>query len=278
MFISKNKIIFLNSKLILNNNINNNLIRFTTRNILQNNNYNNNNNNKMSLDNCKKVAAYKAVDDFVKDGCKIGIGSGSTIKYAVDRIKELGLKNVICVPTSFQSTQLIVEAGLELSDLSRTPELDITIDGADEVDKDFNLIKGGGGCQLQEKIVAYSSKKLVIVADHTKESTELGENWKKGIPIEVVPMAYVPVMKKLESSSFSLTPKLRMAVNKAGPVVTDNGNFIIDAQFSKPLSNIPQLAIDIKMIPGVVETGLFVNMTKIAYFGQIDGTCKVKSI
>ncbi|KAN0036745.1 hypothetical protein ACTFIV_002054 [Dictyostelium citrinum] len=232
----------------------------------------------MSLDNCKKVAAYKAVDDFVRDGSKVGIGSGSTIKYAVDRIKELGLKKVICVPTSFQSTQLIVEAGLELSDLSRTPELDVTIDGADEVDKDFNLIKGGGGCQLQEKIVAYASKKLVIVADYTKESTELGENWKKGIPIEVVPMAYVPVMKKLESSSFSLTPKLRMAINKAGPVVTDNGNFVIDAQFSKPLSNIPQLAIDIKMIPGVVETGLFVNMTQTAYFGQTDGTCKVKSI
>ncbi|KAF2069299.1 hypothetical protein CYY_009380 [Polysphondylium violaceum] len=226
-------------------------------------------NEKELLESSKKAAGYKAVDDYLSDGLRVGIGSGSTIKYVVDRIKEKGL-NVVCVPTSFQSTQLIVDAGLTLSDLSRTPSLDITIDGADEVDPDFNIIKGGGGCQLQEKVVAYASKQLVIVADYTKDVKHLGENWKKGIPIEVIPMAYVPVMKKLES--MSLTPVLRMAVNKAGPVVSDNGNFIIDAKFQPPLSNIPQLAIDIKMIPGVVETGLFINMAKKVYFGQKDGS------
>ncbi|EGC29910.1 ribose-5-phosphate isomerase [Dictyostelium purpureum] len=230
---------------------------------------------KLVLDNAKKAAAYKAVDEYVKDGMNVGIGSGSTIKYAVDRIKELGLK-VTCVPTSFQSTQLIIEAGLVLSDLSRTPKLHVTIDGADECDKDFNIIKGGGACQLQEKCVAYVSDTLLIVADYTKDSVQLGDTWKKGIPIEVIPMAYVPVMKKLES--LSLKPVLRMAVNKAGPVVSDNGNFIIDAIFTPPLQNIPQLAIDIKMIPGVVETGLFINMAKKLYFGQKDGSVISKTL
>ncbi|GAM25339.1 hypothetical protein SAMD00019534_085140, partial [Acytostelium subglobosum LB1] len=227
-------------------------------------------NTKESLEQAKKLAGYKAVDDCLKSGLRVGIGSGSTIKYVVDRIKELGL-NVTCVPTSFQSTQLIVQAGLTLSDLSLTPELDITIDGADEVDRDLNLIKGGGACQLQEKVVAYASKQMVVVADYTKDSEHFGQQWKKGIPIEVVPMAYVPVMKKL--ATMSLRPVLRMAVNKAGPVVSDNGNFIIDAQFDT-LNDVPAIATQIKMIPGVVETGLFVNVACRAYFGQADGTVK----
>ncbi|EFA78346.1 ribose-5-phosphate isomerase [Heterostelium album PN500] len=229
---------------------------------------------KEILEKAKKLAGYKAVDDNLKSGLRVGIGSGSTIKYVVDRIKELGL-DVICVPTSFQSTQLIVNAGLTLSDLSRTPELDITIDGADEVDSQLNCIKGGGACQLQEKIVAAASKRLVIVADFTKDSQAFGQQWKRGIPIEVVPMAYVPVMNKL--SSMSLKPVLRMAVNKAGPVVSDNANFIIDAQFES-ISNVAELATKIKMIPGVVETGLFVNMASRAYFGQQDGTVKERTI
>ncbi|EGG22639.1 ribose-5-phosphate isomerase [Cavenderia fasciculata] len=230
---------------------------------------------KETLEKAKKLASYKAVDDNVRAGMKVGIGSGSTIKYAVDRIKELGIP-LTCVPTSFQSTQLIIAAGLELSDLSRTPELDVTIDGADEVDAQLNLIKGGGACQLQEKIVAASSKKLIIVADFSKDSSQFGDNWKKGIPIEVVPMAYVPVMIKLERS-FGLKPVLRMAVNKAGPVVTDNANFVIDAQFTS-IDNPADLATKIKMIPGVVETGLFINMAEKAYFGQKDGTVKERSI
>eukprot|EP01132_Coremiostelium_polycephalum_P001007 gene1007-1277_t len=221
----------------------------------------------------KKASGYKAVDENLSNGLRVGIGSGSTIKFVVDRIKELGL-NITCVPTSFQSTQLVVEAGLVLSDLSRTPELDITIDGADEVDKDFNLIKGGGACQLQEKVVAAASKKLVIVADHTKDSVSLGEKWKKGIPVEVVPMAYVPVMKTMEK--LGLKPVLRMAVNKAGPVVSDNGNFIVDAQFQS-IQDVASLNQNIKMIPGVVETGLFVGMASKVYFGQKDGTVKIVS-
>eukprot|EP01133_Synstelium_polycarpum_P007394 gene7394-8642_t len=228
---------------------------------------------KQTLEKAKKLAGYKAVEENLKSGMRVGIGSGSTIKYVVDRIKELGL-DVTCVPTSFQSTQLIVEAGLVLSDLSRTPSLDITIDGADEVDANLNLIKGGGACQLQEKIVAAASKTLVVVADFTKDSVAFGDNWKKGIPIEVVPMAYVPIMQQL--TKISLRPVLRMAVNKAGPVVSDNGNFIIDAQFDN-IADVPALATQIKMMPGIVETGLFVGYASKAYFGQADGSVKTRT-
>ncbi|KYQ88453.1 ribose-5-phosphate isomerase [Tieghemostelium lacteum] len=234
---------------------------------------------KKLLDDAKKLAGYRAVEDNVKNGQRVGIGSGSTVKYVVDKIKELGYTDCICVPTSFQSRQLIIEAGLKLSDLSITPELDITIDGADEVDQHFNLIKGGGGCQLQEKIVAHASKELVIVADYSKDSVEFGQNWKKGIPIEVHPMAYVPIIKQLSQAPFNLKATLRMAVNKAGPVVTDNGNFVLDATFQSLNSQheIEKLNVQLKMIPGVVEHGLFINMTKKVYFGQTDGTIKLRS-
>jgi ribose 5-phosphate isomerase A len=108
--------------------------------------------------------------------------------------------------------------------------IDVTIDGADEVDLQLNCIKGGGACQLQEKIVAFAAKKFVIIADYRKESSKLGEQWVQGVPIEVVPMAYVPLMNKLKE--FGGAPVLRMAKNKAGPVVTDNGNFVLDVNVS----------------------------------------------
>jgi ribose 5-phosphate isomerase A len=220
----------------------------------------------------KKKAAYTAVDEFIKDKMIVGIGSGSTVSYAVERIiqrvKEEKLK-LICIPTSFQSTQLIVEGKLTLGDLSRYPVIDVDIDGADEVDAHLQLIKGGGGCQTQEKIVASNSKTLIIIADYRKDSKILGEQWKKGIPIEVIPCAYVPLMTKFYQMGGK--PILRMGINKAGPVVTDNGNFILDVDFGL-IPNPEDLENKIKFIPGVVETGLFINMAKKAFFGHLDGT------
>ena len=144
----------------------------------------------------------------------------------LNREKNLNLK---CIPTSFQSYQLIIENGLNLVSLDQYPEIDLDIDGADEIDKDLNLIKGGGGCLVQEKIIASNSKNLVIIADFRKISENLGENWKKGVPVEVIPIAYKPIMKKLEKLGGK--PELRMAQAKAGPLVSDNGNFIIDVDF-----------------------------------------------
>jgi len=220
----------------------------------------------------KKKAAYAAVDDFVKDKQVLGVGSGSTVVYAVERlaqrVKEEKL-SIVCVPTSFQATNLIIQNGLQLGDLNRFPELDITIDGADEVDDNLSLIKGGGACQTQEKLVAANSKQLIVIADYRKDSKLLGEKWRAGVPLEVLQLGYVSVMKKL--AKLGGKPVLRMGMNKAGPVVTDNGHLVIDVDFGE-IKDPAGLNTQLKMIAGVVETGLFVNMATRAYFGQADGT------
>ncbi|GFY52628.1 ribose-5-phosphate isomerase [Trichonephila inaurata madagascariensis] len=225
----------------------------------------------------KKVAATKAIDDHIKGNCTVGIGSGSTIVYAVEHLAKKVHKDnlqIPCVPTSIQAKQLIRLHKLCLSDLEETPELDFVFDGADEVDSNLTLIKGGGGCLTQEKIVASCTKKLIIVADHRKDSKSLGTNWTKGIPIEVIPMAYVPIKNRLEAMGG--VAELRMAKAKAGPVVTDNGNFILDWKFN--VSDADWKAIDKKItcFPGVVDTGLFVDMASKVYFGQPDGTASVR--
>jgi ribose 5-phosphate isomerase A len=220
----------------------------------------------------KKAAAIKAVEENVKENMILGIGSGSTVVYAVERIGEMNKEkdmNLKCIPTSFQSYQLIVKNGLSLASLDQYPDIDLDIDGADEIDNDLNLIKGGGGCLVQEKIVASNSKKLVIIADFRKTSQILGENWKQGVPIEVLSIAYVPLMKRFEKMGGE--PVLRMATAKAGPLVTDNGNFIIDVDFGK-IENPNVLNEQILRMPGVVDTGLFIKMANIAYIGQEDGT------
>lgn len=219
----------------------------------------------------KKNAAFKAVEENVKEGMILGIGSGSTIVYAVEKIAEINKKKDLklkCIPTSFQSYQLIVDNDLSLVSLDQYPEIDLDIDGADEIDNELNLIKGGGGCLVQEKIIAYNSKKLVIIADFRKKSSKLGENWKKGVPIEVMPIAYIPIMNKLKK--LGGTPKLRMAQAKAGPLVTDNGNFIIDVDFGI-MDSPSDIDFKISQIPGVVDTGFFIGMTSKAYIGQEDG-------
>ena len=137
------------------------------------------------------------------------------------------------------------------------------------VDPDRNLIKGGGGCQLQEKVVASCTKQLIIIADYRKQSKRLGSMWKKGVPIEVVPMAWKPVELRLKNMGGK--PHLRMAVNKAGPVVTDNGGFVIDCDFGE-IADPAELDSRIRAIVGVVETGLFVGMATKCYFGQEDGS------
>jgi ribose 5-phosphate isomerase A len=220
----------------------------------------------------KKMAAEKAVEENIREKMVVGIGSGSTVVYAIKKIAEMNNKRNLdlkCIPTSFQSYQLIIDNNLHLVSLDQYPEIDVTIDGADEIDKNLNLIKGGGGCLVQEKIIAFFSKILIIVADFRKNSKFLGENWKKGVPIEVIPMAYKAIMKKLEQLGGK--PILRMAIAKAGPLITDNGNFIIDVDFG--IIKEPSLLNDkILHIPGVVDTGLFIGMTQKVYIGQKDGT------
>ncbi|XP_047989698.1 ribose-5-phosphate isomerase [Leguminivora glycinivorella] len=233
----------------------------------------------MSLEKAKQVAAYTAVDEYVTDNSVFGVGSGSTVVYAVQRLAErveTEKLKVTCIPTSFQAKQLIVKHNLVLGELDTSPLIDVTIDGADEVDGNMTLIKGGGGCLLQEKIVASCSKKMIVIADYTKDSSKLGDRYKKGIPIEVIPMAYVPIRNKIVDL-FGGEVKLRSAVAKAGPVVTDNGNFILDWMFTNQDLDWSHVDKTIKLIPGVVETGLFVNMCQKAYFGQPEGNVVERS-
>ncbi|XP_030383080.1 ribose-5-phosphate isomerase [Scaptodrosophila lebanonensis] len=239
--------------------------------------------NKIALDEAKKLAARTAVDEWITEDTKIvGIGSGSTIVFAVQRIaervwKEGALCDLICVPTSFQARQLILDYNLNLGDLDRNPIIDIAIDGADEVDSRMVLIKGGGGCLLQEKIVASCAKHLIVIADYTKRSLRLGEQWCKGIPIEVTPIAHVPIKLKIEAL-FGGEATLRMALAKAGPIITDSGNFLLDWRFvAKREFDWDEVNRALMMIPGVVETGLFVDNAHKCYFGMADGTVKVQN-
>lgn len=228
--------------------------------------------NEGLIESSKKTAAERATEENIKENMTLGIGSGSTVIYAIKKIAEMNKHNNLnlkCIPTSFQSSQLIVKNRLNLVSLDQYPVIDLAIDGADEIDKELNLIKGGGGCLVQEKIVASNSKTFVIVADFRKKSENLGENWKKGIPIEIIPLAYIPLMNKMEK--LGAKPKLRMAKVKSGPLVTDNGNFIIDVDFGI-VKNPAELNNKIRVIPGVVDTGLFIGMASKVYIGQKDGS------
>ncbi|KTW28848.1 ribose 5-phosphate isomerase A [Pneumocystis carinii B80] len=226
---------------------------------------------KSEIEKAKQQAAYKAVDECFSEEMKIiGIGSGSTVAYAVERIAQKKVKDMIFIPTGFQSRQLILDLGLYLGDVDVYSTVDIVFDGADEVDDDLNCIKGGGACLFQEKLVASSAKKKVIIADYRKKSHILGEKWHQGIPVEVIPVACSRVMNNLIRLG-SLGPKLRPCRHKAGPMITDHGNFIIDAPFGK-IKHPEVLEKNIKMIIGVVEVGLFVNIADVVYFGNEDET------
>ncbi|EAU86951.1 ribose-5-phosphate isomerase [Coprinopsis cinerea okayama7 len=229
----------------------------------------------------KRLAAYTAVDQHVKPEHRIiGIGSGSTVPYVVDRIVQQGVElnaGRVFIPTGFQSRQLIVAAGLTLGDVDQYPTIDITIDGADEVDHNLNCVKGGGACHLREKVLAEAAHTFILVADYRKNVQFLGTNYLSGVPIEVVPFAYNKVLHNLHHSLGSPKAALRMAIKKAGPVVSDNGNFIIDAPFTQEQLADPYTVLaQIKMLTGVVEVGLFCKMAKAAYFGNEDGSVTVR--
>ncbi|KAE8219356.1 hypothetical protein CF319_g6932 [Tilletia indica] len=231
----------------------------------------------------KRAAAYAAVDNHVHEGDGvIGIGSGSTVPYVVERIAQQGAEvneKRWFVPTGFQSRELIIKAGLRLGDVDSFPHIDVTIDGADEVDNFLNCIKGGGACHLREKVLAEAAREFIVVADYRKNSGLLGDKWEQGVPVEVAPFAYAKVLDNLRKLG-STKATLRMAKAKAGPVVTDNGNFCIDAPFPPSQMRDPaELLIRIKLLTGVVEVGLFCGMCKAAYFGNDDakGTITIKT-
>lgn len=227
------------------------------------------------IEKAKKNAALEAVKH-VKDKFVIGLGSGSTAAYAIEeignRVKRENL-HVLGVPTSYQSFMLAVKNGIPITTLEEYPALDLTIDGADQIDDELNLIKGMGGALAREKVVASASKKFVIVADERKKVKILGEN-SHPVPIEVLPFAVQTVMLKIKEIGGK--PVIRESVKKVGPVVTDNGNFVVDANFGL-IHDPTELERKLKMLPGVVETGLFVKMANIVYLGKRSGIEKLEA-
>ncbi|KAJ8146156.1 hypothetical protein OY671_000782 [Metschnikowia pulcherrima] len=224
------------------------------------------------IESAKKAAAFRAVDENFPTNAKVvGIGSGSTVVYVAERLSQHANKaDFVCIPTGFQSRQLILDHGLHVGTIEQFPSIDIAFDGADECDEKLNLIKGGGACLLQEKLVAEASEKFIIVADFRKKSNALGTEWTQGVPIEIVPNAYAKVtldLKRLGAKNIDLRQGGKA---KAGPVITDNNNFLIDADFGA-IEDPQDLHRKIKSLCGVVDTGLFTNLADKAYFGEQSG-------
>ena len=217
----------------------------------------------------KKAVAEAAVNE-VTSNMIVGLGSGSTaaimIKTLANKIKAGELKNIRGVPTSFQSEVLALELGIPLIDLASVAHIDLAIDGADEVNPDYQLIKGGGACHVREKLVASKANKLLIVVDQTKIVENLNESFP--LPVEVLPSAWKQVKDVLEKMDAKC--KLRMAEKKAGPVVTDEGNLVLDVLFNGGIKNPKETELQINNIPGVLENGLFVDLTYKVLVGKIE--------
>ena len=229
---------------------------------------------KELAEEAKKKAALEAVKH-VKDGFVVGLGSGSTVAYAIEalgeRIKRERL-SIVGIPTSYQAFLLAVKHGIAVTTLEEHPKINVTIDGADQIDAKLNLIKGMGGALAREKIVASASKQNIIIADESKKVRVLGESGHP-VPIEVLPFAISIVKHKIEALGGK--PVLREGKGKVGPVITDNGNAVIDASFG-PIDNVAELEKKLKMIPGAVETGLFVGLADIAYIGTSSKVEKIE--
>jgi len=215
----------------------------------------------------EKQNAADAAVEHVQDGFVVGLGSGSTAALAIqaigERVKKESL-HILGIPTSSQAFQVAVECGIQITTLDEHPNIDVTIDGADQLTAELCLIKGGGAALLREKIVASASKLNIIIADQAKKTRYLGEK-NQFVPVEVLPFALTPVKQKI--ATLGGKSVAREVKGKLGPVITDNGNAVLDVYFGE-IPDPAGLAVKLKMLPGVIETGLFVGLTDIAYVGS----------
>ena len=213
----------------------------------------------------KKRAASQAVDK-IESGMVLGIGSGTTtaeaIKIIGQKITNGQLSDIRGVPTSYHSIQEAVKAGIPLTTLDEYPQLDLGIDGADQIDSNLDAIKGHGGAMLREKIVAASCKRYILIVDETKQANTLGTS--QEVYLEVHPFSITPVLNKIIEMGAKAT--VRQAAHKLGPVITDNGNNLIDALFG-PIENPRELNGKLHSVQGLIETGLFIGYADTAYIG-----------
>lgn len=222
-----------------------------------------------------KEMVAKEVMKYVETDMVIGLGSGSTMVYVINEIAKAiedgRIRKIIGVPTSFQSEILGRELGIQIVDFNQVNRIDLAIDGADEVDPEKRLIKGGGGAHTREKYIDYFSDRLIIVVDESKLVQRLGQRF--AVPVEVLPQTYQSVKKRLLQMNGE--PQLRMAIRKAGPVITDQGNFILDVKF-RDIDNPKQMENNLNNIPGVIENGIFTKRVEEVLIGSYsDGKMKL---
>jgi ribose 5-phosphate isomerase A len=226
-----------------------------------------------------KQAVALAATDQIQSGMVVGLGSGSTAALMIEalgeRLKRGELQDITGVTTSFQGEVLAAELGIPLKSLNAIDRIDLAIDGADEVDPSFQLIKGGGACHVQEKLVARRADRFVVVVDSTKLVERLNLGFL--LPVEVLPGAWRQVQGQL--ANLGGEAQLRMAIKKAGPVVTDQGNLVLDVRFDSGIGDPVGLEKEINNLPGVLENGLFVNLTDQVLVGEItDGIAAVRDL
>ena len=224
-------------------------------------------------DELKQQAALHAVE-LVQSDMVVGLGSGSTANFAVqciaERIKSGGLKNIVAIPSSARTEKLATELGIPLVGFDEKQQIDITIDGADEVDPDLNLIKGGGGALLREKIVAQASRQNIIVVDESKLSTHLGTKW--ALPVEVIAFACQTETSFLKSIGASVSIRCR---DDGSYFKTDQNNLILDANFG-PIADPAKLAAQLNERAGIVEHGLFLEIASDVIVAETDGIRHLK--
>lgn len=235
--------------------------------------------NLSPIDKAKYVAARRAVE-YVEDGMRVGLGTGSTAAWMIKCLGEMVREetlNITGVATSTRTAEMAQQLGIKVVTLDEAKWLDVTIDGADEYDNDLNLIKGGGGALLQEKIVATASDQMIVIADLSKQVDGLGAF---PLPVEVIPFGWQTTKALVEETLINLdvlgrTAALRM--NDNFPYVTDQGNYIIDLHLRR-IGNPRQLSLVINQIPGVVENGLFIDICDVVVIGHGDGSVEVRDI
>eukprot|EP01035_Chromulina_nebulosa_P021376 gene21376-27693_t len=235
----------------------------------------------LTQDELKKLVGYKAVDDYVRSGMVVGLGTGSTAAFAVERVgqklKSGELTNIIAIPTSERTKEQALSLGIPLVTLNEKSRLDVSIDGADDVDLDLNLVKGGGGALLREKMVEIVSDKFICIVDETKLSKKLGPKFP--LPVEITPFCYEHTRRVIES-----LPSLKgaKAVLRYGNIsnnkkdgdniaVTDNGNYIVDLFFDEPIADVAAAAKELKNTVGVVDHGIFSGFTTAVIVAGKDG-------
>jgi ribose 5-phosphate isomerase A len=236
----------------------------------------------VSQEELKKQVGYKAVDDYVKSGMVVGLGTGSTAYYAVERVGEKlksgELKDIIAIPTSIRTKEQAEGLGIPLVTLDTHSKLDVAIDGADEVDPELNLTKGGGGALFREKIVEVCADKFIVIVDESKIVDGLGPGFP--IPVEIVPFCHEHTMRviaDLPSCKGMCKPVLRMGSSTNNKIdgdeiaITDNGNYIVDLHFEKPIKDPVTMGNELKNVVGVVEHGLFCNMASAVIIAGSDG-------